>query len=162
MTDIMLGQLLHRPTIDPISGSSPLPVQLSGSRTQLDTVLNAASVGAGGSTGTINIPTNGATDLLIGVSIDQQPWDVRIGNQPWSNVVSGTLRAFPDTSAVQTATFPANYPRTFMIYQGLSGPVTAPADAIALQLLPDNLNIAIYNTSASTATVSVRVWRRWR
>jgi hypothetical protein len=31
MADIMLGQLLHRPTIDPISGSSPLPVQLSGS-----------------------------------------------------------------------------------------------------------------------------------
>jgi len=31
MADIMLGQLLHRPTIDPISGDSPLPVQLSGS-----------------------------------------------------------------------------------------------------------------------------------
>ena len=31
MADIMLGQLLHRPTIDPISGSSPLSVQLSGS-----------------------------------------------------------------------------------------------------------------------------------
>ena len=31
MADIMLGQLLHRPTIDPISTSSPLPVQLSGS-----------------------------------------------------------------------------------------------------------------------------------
>jgi hypothetical protein len=30
MADIMLGQLLHRPTIDPISGDSPLPVQLSG------------------------------------------------------------------------------------------------------------------------------------
>lgn len=35
MADIMLGQLLHRPTIDPISGSSPLPVQLSGSYAKL-------------------------------------------------------------------------------------------------------------------------------
>ena len=34
MADIMLGQLLHRPTIDPISGDSPLPVQLSGSRAE--------------------------------------------------------------------------------------------------------------------------------
>ena len=35
MADIMLGQLLHRPTIDPISGDSPLPVQLSGSKAEI-------------------------------------------------------------------------------------------------------------------------------
>ncbi len=47
MADIMLGQLLHRPTIDPISGDSPLPVQLSGSFVAEEKIKTALSIGAG-------------------------------------------------------------------------------------------------------------------
>jgi hypothetical protein len=59
MADIMLGQLLHRPTIDPISGDSPLPVQLSGSLVSSGiTALPRAVVTSPQSTSTLVAPAN--------------------------------------------------------------------------------------------------------
>ena len=52
MADIMLGQLLHRPTIDPISGDSPLPVQLSGSLVAVELNAKSGLVIAAGATAT--------------------------------------------------------------------------------------------------------------
>lgn len=50
MADIQLGQLLHRPTIDPISGTSPLPVQISGSGPIVELNARAGLAVAAGAT----------------------------------------------------------------------------------------------------------------
>ena len=69
MADIMLGQLLHRPTIDPISESSPLPVQLSGRRIQVRVVnvSSSATVNAGATENIDVMPTTGYRARVLGL-----------------------------------------------------------------------------------------------
>lgn len=115
MADIMLGQLLHRPTIDPISGSSPLPVQLSGKKASREqTVLTNTPLGASkaytqagvdaeawtgaGGTGAIVVSGLAKADkpgtLFLEVSHDNATWtiwDAALANS------TGTARLKPIT-----------------------------------------------------------------
>jgi hypothetical protein len=70
MADIMLGQLLHRPTIDPISESSPLSVQLSGRKAALvsNVTESSTTVAAGGSEQTTILAPAGTMVSLTGMS----------------------------------------------------------------------------------------------
>ena len=166
MADIMLGQLLHRPTIDPISGDSPLPVQLSGRivKFQIDTLVNAASAPASGGV-TAGLNAQGESQLILLVSTDKQPWGL-VGGTPWyPSAQYGSSKMFFPNMESRTATYTAVAPAP-VLYLGieyLGTTISAPADALAACIPPaPGVEIRFRNMSAETATVTVKALRIWR
>ena len=166
MTDIMLGQLLHRPTIDPISGDSPLPVQLSGRivKIQIDTLVNAASVAAGGKV-TADLGAQGESELMLLVSTDKQPWRVVAGH-PWypngdALGASNTIYPSADKTTTHTAANPASLLYIGRVLTGVT--VASLAEAVAMQMPPaSGVSMRFSNLSAETATVTIKALRIWR
>jgi len=119
MADIMLGQLLHRPTIDPISGSSPLPVQLSGSKAKIVQDAKTGVTVAAGATVTA-IFTLYIHDYRRVTFVAKAPAETKtaiayrlftMDETPLSGV--DTLST-PSNSKVAHVTFDVTAPRTYM------------------------------------------------
>jgi hypothetical protein len=166
MADIMLGQLLHRPTIDPISGDSPLPVQLSGRKVkiQIDTLVNAASVAASGKV-TADLGAQGESELMLLVSTDKQPWRVVAGH-PWypnGDALGTSTTIYPsgDRTTTHTAVNPASLLYIGRVLTGVT--VESLAEAVAMQMPPvSGVSMRFSNLSAETATVTIKALRIWR
>jgi len=182
MADIMLGQLLHRPTIDPISGDSPLPVQLSGSLVETDklrsvkqakmtieTVLNAQSVAAGTSIGA-TVSGNGASQVWVMVNIDKQPWSAATGGGP--HYLSGVFYdgLYPKRTDVTKAYTAVSEPAISLVmpfaagsFMGLTPPANWTEALLFAGTIPDDVRLSVQNKHATdTATVTIKLVRVWR
>lgn len=170
MADIMLGQLLHRPTIDPISESSPLPVQLSGSLLQpgfgvprltqvaVETIVNAQTIAAGAYV-TASWDYKGESETRVVVSIDQQPWSLKIHNFPLSTATGGATATFPNLYPDQTTVPSAAYPVVATLTRAACTTLT---EAALNPAVGSGAACRITNGSAGTATCTLKIIRIWR
>ena len=168
MTDIMLGQLLHRPTIDPISGDSPLPVQLSAKMT-VETVLNAQSVAAGTNIGA-TVSGDGASQVWVMVNIDKQPWSAATSGGP--HYLSGVFYdgLYPKRTDVTKAYTAVSEPAISLVmpfaagsFMGLTPPASWTEALLFAGTIPDGTRLSVLNRHATdTATVTIKLVRVWR
>jgi hypothetical protein len=119
MADIMLGQLLHRPTIDPISGDSPLPVQLSGSLVESELNAKTGLVIAAGATATAIFPRSirGRRCTFIAEHTDGSTSSMAVGYRLWTQAnraLAGADIMAPDVNSAATSiTFDVAAPKAY-------------------------------------------------
>ena len=119
MADIMLGQLLHRPTIDPISGSSPLPVQLFGSLVESELNAKTGLVIAAGATATAIFTRSirGRRCTFIAEHTDGSTSSMAVGYRLWTQAnkaLAGTDIMGPDVNSEATSiTFDVTAPKAY-------------------------------------------------
>lgn len=157
MADIMLGQLLHRPTIDPISGDSPLPVQRL-TQVAVETIVNAQTIAAGTYI-TASWDYKGESETRVAVSIDQQPWSLKINNFPLSTAVGATNATYPNLYGPQTSIASAAYPASATITRTLCANLT---EAALNPAVGAGAACRISNDAAVAATCTLKIIRIWR
>lgn len=143
-------------------------VSLLGS-TRVDTIIDAESIGAGANTGFINLGITSESEAWVLVNIDQQPWSMQT-QYPWVSSGGTDASFFPKRSGVATAYSNIIIPAVSLL---LGMPVstdiglTAPANmqealALAWAWSVGGSSVKIINSSALTATITVRIYRVWR
>lgn len=162
------GTLLTQVSGSSIPITQPVPSYKT-AKTTLATLLSAGSVAAGGYTSKIDLGITNEDEIWILVSIDQQPWTLTTSHLGNTDGFSTLDAIFPKRNAV-TSTYAASIPatslylgmRTDLTGAGLTPPTTM-LEARALQV-PPLAGSALYiaNGSASTATITVKVYRIWR
>lgn len=139
----------------------------SKTKIQIDTIINAQSVAAGGNTGFVSLGVTTETEVWVLINIDQQPWTAST-EYPWIQSGSNSKALFPERLNVATAfantITPAASVLLGMPFDSLLG-LTVPAnltEAISVAWPWPLARIRISNGSAVLATVTVRVYRVWR
>lgn len=126
-------------------------------RSQVQTLLNAVSVPAGGNTGWVDVSPGGERYIILLFNCDQ-PWRAWT-NAPWASVEYGFLYPRRD-DADQTPATLVNYPtRSVVVAPLLEGGVASMAEAFAAALPWSGLRVRIDNKGAATATITLRVLR---
>ena len=145
--------------------SEALPIHRA-TKIEIETIINAVSVPAGGNTGFVSAGHKGETYTVFAVMIDQQPWTATSRTPFGTGMLTGVL--FPMRNRV-TTTFLNNSTPALSLYVGLTGftgsLVDSPSsidEALRIAVGHSAIGIQIANESASTATVTVRVLRIWR
>lgn len=141
-----------------IADTAALPVKRV-SKSVITTVINAASVAAGGNTGLVSMGLDGTEKaVLVLVNIDQQPWMLSAGT-----VAGGdTASAFYPVASDNPNTYPYYAYPWFGFYTGLDRITPSSlADAILASVITSGAKLKVYNKSTATATVTVRVVRLW-
>lgn len=127
----------------------------------ISTILNAQSVAAGGNTGFVSLGLDGTESLVaVTFAIDQQPWTANA-----YNLFNGfsTKNLYPEING-KTTTPGASNPAASIYVPLLCDGVAVPADykeAVALAKYTNGGQIRVINSSASTATITVKVIRMW-
>lgn len=155
-------------TMKPITGDNGAQnIQLTGSRVELETVINAQSVVAGGRAEK-TITTAGESELWFLTTIDQQPWTLTAGNPWYSNAGWGSSSLFPNrdmvskTTTMQVPNISLYMPMSPAASVGFTAPTTI-QEARAFPLSPPRtLEVGVRNRSEETAVVTLRVLRIWR
>jgi hypothetical protein len=149
------------------------PVQLVGSlaklsvekksRAVLETLLNAVSVSAGGLSTEVDLGITDESEVWLIASIDQQPWSLKTG-VAWATGALFLNTIYPLRNAV-TSTFSTTSPAV-SLYLGqnpLSAALTTTVEARATLIPPSQgVKAQITNSSASIATVTLKIIRVWR
>lgn len=138
-------------------------------RMSIETVIDAASIVASGNTGWQTIDGQGASLVLLAINVDKTPWTLQgwgmFGAQPTTN---GTWPMWSAAGAYASVALPAV---GLCIMHNASGFLTTAldglkptnfAEALALARSDDSMKYRVLNSSADTATVTLRVVRVWR
>lgn len=146
-------------------------VQLTGSivkdtKVETETIINAVSVEASGQLMTPDIPSNGADEIWILVSCDQQPWSLRASNGPWATTSAVGLNAlYPVRNNVTNTFVPQNPARSLLVY---NNPNSDPgwnhngiAEAYHSRSSSD-FRLRFDNGSETLVTVTIKTIRVWR
>lgn len=153
------------------TNAEPWEVSLSGSsvpytaplyvnrpvRSQMQTLLNAVSVPAGGDTGWVNVSPGGERYTILVFNCDQ-PWRAWT-NAPWALVPYSFL--YPRRNDADQNPAPLlNYPsRSIVVAPLIETGVASMAEAFAAALPWNGLQVRISNNGAATATITLRVLR---
>jgi len=148
------------------AGSSLIGKTQKYSKIQLDTLVNATSVVAGGNTGNILFGVTDEYEVWVLINIDQQPWTLN-ALRPWGGNVATVF--YPSRLNVATAYASANTPAV-SLFLGIDigtavglGTPTSMAEAKGYHLPPKpDATFQVVNGSANLATITVRVLRIWR
>mgnify|MGYP000995708587 CR=1 FL=1 len=139
-----------------------LKAQLSGSRIEIETIINAASVAPSTTLAWTAIPANGCDAVHLAFSCDKQ-WKAYI-NSPFADV-DNTRGLYPERFFTTQDATAANYYRMSLVtHAGQYGAtaVTA-ADAYGMVAPWSTLKLKTQNPSATdTMTMTVRVLRIWK
>jgi len=130
------------------------------SKMVISTILNAVSVAAAGNTGAIALQVSTADLRFLIVSIDQQPWNLRISTSVFGGYTAD--KAYPQANG-STSTYTTTAPFTCI-------PLVIPGTGFTIDnnLLFKLNNPAVVcgfvvdNASAATATVTVKILDIWR
>lgn len=144
--------------------AEPWEVTLSGrTAPEIETIINAQSVPAGGNTGFVLVDFKGCRKAILGLICDKK-WRLHV-NSLWGNVSHDGLHIYPDVSSSDQEAWPSfNYPRQIVVGYGLgqsAAGTTSLAQALQMAELPNNLRIQVENRSEETMTVTVRLMRIW-
>jgi hypothetical protein len=140
-------------------------VALTGKKVEFATLADAISVPAGGSTGYLQLYPTSEDLILVAVNIDQYPWTLGHSTM-YYGAATGVNAMYPMRKNVnETFTFTAAPAISMWLGNAVAGGVTSYSDAIAVHRVYKSVHgldrIAVFNKSASTATVTVRIIRVW-
>lgn len=131
----------------------------------VSTLANAVSLGAGATSSAFLLGADGTeSEVWLAISIDQQPWTAR-GNNDFSGDWNDAF--YPIKNGV-TSTYLATTPTMCLALGMLSnaavgGGLTSFSEAKSIsQPLTASSYVKITNSSASTATLTIRAIRIWR
>jgi len=150
-------------------GGSPVPVQLTGGKVEVTTIINAQSVAPGGSTGNVSMGLDGTeVEAWVNITIDKQPWTLHGSSNIYVNTDGGTRSAktFYPSYENHTSTYSSAVSGARALYLGMStsnsgvNDPTNMQEAKAIAIPPvSGRNLRIVNGSAENATITVRVLR---
>jgi hypothetical protein len=151
------------------TGTGAAPVQLTGSKVQVDTLLNSVSIPAGDFQ-VFNIDPTSEDEIWLLISIDKQPWTLSGNNLIYPNSDGGQNMFFP-ARAGMTTTHNIYTPCVTLCLGGLNlatawglTPPTSMTEARQYMITPyqADLRARLVNNSSAVATATVKAVRVWK
>jgi len=139
-----------------------VPTQLTGRKVEVETIIDAMSVAAGGDTGWVSLGITDEQKVFVAIAIDKQPWSA-YANAPWalSSVISESL--YPvriNVTDTYTTALPA---LSMLVIPSVNNKPTDYVSADVLAAVWDSARVLVKNLhDTDTATITVKVIRVWR
>jgi len=152
-----------------LNGTTPATVKLTGSKVQVDTLLNSVSIPAGGNQ-VFNINPTSEDEIWVLISIDKQPWLLAGSSLIYSSSDGGTNMFYPVRTGVST-THNIYNPCVSLCLGGLNlatswglTPPTSMTEARQYMITPYQADLKgrLVNNSSEVATATVKVVRVWK